>query len=50
MGRKKLWIGKTRLMKVRLNEETFFRYKAQLISDKKTIQDDIQDYVVSRIK
>jgi len=50
MGRKKLWFGRTRLIKVKLNEETFFRYKAQLISEKKTIQEDVQNYVVSKLK
>lgn len=50
MGRKKLWFGKTRLMKVRLGEETFHRYKAYLIANKKTIQDDIGDYVIQKIK
>jgi len=50
MARNKIWLGKVRTIKVKLNEETFYRYKAQLISEKKTIQDDIQNYIIEKLK
>lgn len=50
MGRKKIWFGKVRLMKVKVDEETFFRYKAYLISQKINIQDDIRNYIIKTIK
>lgn len=49
MARKKIWLGKFRTMKVKVYDETFDRYKGYLAMKKKTIQQDIEEYIINQI-
>ncbi len=50
MGRKKLWSGTFKSLKVKIYDETYNRYKMILIAKNKTIQEDLEDYINQTIK
>lgn len=45
MGRKKIWLGQFRSLKVKVYDETLDRYKLVLKGRKKTIQQDLEEYI-----
>jgi hypothetical protein len=45
MGRKKMWSFPFKALKVKISEEYFERYKLVLKGKKKTIQQDLEDYI-----
>ena len=45
MGRKKIWLGNFKSLKVKVYDETLVRYKLVLKGRKKTIQQDLEDYI-----
>lgn len=45
MGRKTIWVGKFKSLKVKVYDETLDRYKLVLRGRKKTIQQDLEDYI-----
>lgn len=45
MGRKKIWLGQFRALKVKVYDETLDRYKMVLKGRKKTIQQDLEEYI-----
>jgi hypothetical protein len=45
MGRKKIWFGKFISLKVKVYDETLKRYKLILKGRRKTIQQDLEDYI-----
>ena len=45
MGRKTIWIGKFKSLKVKVYDEKLARYKLVLKGRKKTIQQDLEEYI-----
>lgn len=49
MGRKKIWLGKFRVLNIKVYDETLQRYKQIMAAKKKTIQQDIDEHIKKTI-
>jgi hypothetical protein len=45
MGRKKIWLGTFKSLKVKIYDEKYRRYKMILDGRNKTIQEDLEEHV-----
>lgn len=49
MGRKKIWLGNFKSLKVKVYEETLTRYKMVLAGRQRTVQQDLEEYIQKTI-